>query len=100
MVNFFFFFFQAEDGIRDLYVTGVQTCALPIYRAARHGALELNDRGPIAWSVAVGARYPGGDALNAPRDRAAVHGGSRRGDPRERPACRARRVRRAVRRAD
>src|SRR5204863_1363490 len=26
-----FFFFQAEDGIRDLYVTGVQTCALPIY---------------------------------------------------------------------
>src|SRR6266403_3086155 len=28
----FFFFFQAEDGIRDLYVTGVQTCALPICR--------------------------------------------------------------------
>src|SRR5690349_24723590 len=28
-----FFFFQAEDGIRDLYVTGVQTCALPIYIA-------------------------------------------------------------------
>src|SRR5215471_4394975 len=26
----FIFFFQAEDGIRDLYVTGVQTCALPI----------------------------------------------------------------------
>src|SRR5204862_4257687 len=25
-----YFFFQAEDGIRDLYVTGVQTCALPI----------------------------------------------------------------------
>src|SRR2546421_8675371 len=30
----FFFFFQAEDGIRDLIVTGVQTCALPIYTAA------------------------------------------------------------------
>src|SRR5437588_5775884 len=29
----FFFFFQAEDGIRDHCVTGVQTCALPIYRA-------------------------------------------------------------------
>src|SRR5260221_10431406 len=28
---FFFFFFQAEDGIRDHCVTGVQTCALPIY---------------------------------------------------------------------
>src|SRR5205823_7891991 len=27
----FFFFFQAEDGIRDKLVTGVQTCALPIY---------------------------------------------------------------------
>src|SRR2546428_9052778 len=27
-----FFFFQAEDGIRDLIVTGVQTCALPIFR--------------------------------------------------------------------
>src|SRR5690349_22740593 len=30
-IFFFFFFFQAEDGIRDLYVTGVQTCALPIW---------------------------------------------------------------------
>src|SRR5437588_909086 len=28
---FFFFFFQAEDGIRDHCVTGVQTCALPIF---------------------------------------------------------------------
>src|SRR3712207_8028553 len=28
---FFFFFFQAEDGIRDIGVTGVQTCALPIF---------------------------------------------------------------------
>src|SRR5437764_11388651 len=27
----FFFFFQAEDGIRDTSVTGVQTCALPIW---------------------------------------------------------------------
>src|SRR5437016_11096045 len=30
-VFFFFFFFQAEDGIRDWSVTGVQTCALPIF---------------------------------------------------------------------
>src|SRR5438105_9032945 len=29
----FLFFFQAEDGIRDPLVTGVQTCALPIYEA-------------------------------------------------------------------
>src|SRR2546422_11613094 len=32
MTLFFFFFFQAEDGIRDVAVTGVQTCALPISR--------------------------------------------------------------------
>src|SRR2546422_2873296 len=31
MCLFFFFFFQAEDGIRDVAVTGVQTCALPIF---------------------------------------------------------------------
>src|SRR5205807_9904553 len=30
-IFFIFFFFQAEDGIRDYKVTGVQTCALPIY---------------------------------------------------------------------
>src|SRR5438309_7097177 len=30
-MNMFFFFFQAEDGIRDGTVTGVQTCALPIF---------------------------------------------------------------------
>src|SRR5206468_5364856 len=30
-LSYVFFFFQAEDGIRDLIVTGVQTCALPIF---------------------------------------------------------------------
>src|SRR4030067_2515958 len=34
------FFFQAEDGIRDKLVTGVQTCALPISRRPGSGALE------------------------------------------------------------
>src|SRR5216683_4297964 len=33
-IFYFFFFFQAEDGIRDLIVTGVQTCALPICDAS------------------------------------------------------------------
>src|SRR2546427_5100774 len=37
-VLFFFFFFQAEDGIRDLTVTGVQTCALPIWTRGEAGA--------------------------------------------------------------
>src|SRR5882757_5125294 len=32
MIICVFFFFQAEDGIRDIGVTGVQTCALPIFR--------------------------------------------------------------------
>src|SRR3989440_2099442 len=36
---FSFFFFQAEDGIRDLIVTGVQTCALPIFTRSRLVAL-------------------------------------------------------------
>src|SRR5690349_23135249 len=40
---FFFFFFQAEDGIRDLYVTGVQTCALPIFRRRRPPARRAHE---------------------------------------------------------
>src|SRR2546421_6808319 len=41
-----FFFFQAEDGIRDLIVTGVQTCALPIFveTATRIASLLLDQR--------------------------------------------------------
>src|ERR1022692_3956123 len=37
--SFFFFFFQAEDGIRDYKVTGVQTCALPIWLPSSAGLL-------------------------------------------------------------
>src|SRR2546426_2516335 len=37
-----FFFFQAEDGIRDYKVTGVQTCALPIY-----DRIDLRSRGDV-----------------------------------------------------
>src|SRR6266478_4064015 len=40
----FFFFFQAEDGIRDLTVTGVQTCALPIYRMSAVDAAGHRER--------------------------------------------------------
>src|SRR5690349_15427286 len=41
------FFFQAEDGIRDLYVTGVQTCALPIFgNPANTNALILAANAP------------------------------------------------------
>src|SRR2546429_3346013 len=44
----FFFFFQAEDGIRDVAVTGVQTCALPIYQPSgqKIGVAQLAGRYP------------------------------------------------------
>src|SRR5690625_4846562 len=51
-IDYFFFFFQAEDGIRDGHVTGVQTCALPISpapggpRARRHLAAARGRAGP------------------------------------------------------
>src|SRR5206468_7728866 len=43
-----FFFFQAEDGIRDLIVTGVQTCALPISFSDFAAALEPPAGGHLA----------------------------------------------------
>src|SRR5882762_909012 len=46
-VIFFFFFFQAEDGIRDSSVTGVQTCALPICTK------QLFAMGPAASQIAI-----------------------------------------------
>src|SRR5690606_19003409 len=70
---YLFFFFQAEDGIRDFHVTGVQTCALPISgaiggsvaRFVRHARI---DRDPVAYprlAAVVGQRL-----LEAPRVRA------------------------------
>src|SRR5256885_5389893 len=44
----FFFFFQAEDGIRDYKVTGVQTCALPILFGDSAGPVE------VVWSFGTG----------------------------------------------
>src|SRR2546426_5567220 len=51
----FFFFFQAEDGIRDYKVTGVQTCALPIFQQccaaklpAHRGRAGADGRGELA----------------------------------------------------
>src|SRR5215211_5407254 len=42
----FVFFFQAEDGIRDHCVTGVQTCALPISWSGQQGSRDLRRRRP------------------------------------------------------
>src|SRR6476661_10276469 len=52
----FFFFFQAEDGIRDSSVTGVQTCALPIFLEPGGGALSEAQVGG-AGEVADVARH-------------------------------------------
>src|SRR5205807_7106516 len=73
-VSLIFFFFQAEDGIRDYKVTGVQTCALPI---------SVDDAGGGAGGV-VGES---GQAV-LERDLAAAvalgrHRGAQRGDPQE-----------------
>src|SRR5437016_10242365 len=43
LFDFCFFFFQAEDGIRDWSVTGVQTCALPIYMSLGGGVQGPHD---------------------------------------------------------
>src|SRR5690625_7316839 len=48
------FFFQAEDGIRDGHVTGVQTCALPISRSGTAAAAAVPDRGHSAGATATG----------------------------------------------
>src|SRR2546430_7824792 len=71
-----FFFFQAEDGIRDLTVTGVQTCALPIcgyrssggrsgryYIGGSAGASLTTPSSPVSGSPAGGG--PGGSAARA-----------------------------------
>src|SRR2546421_8808806 len=65
----FFFFFQAEDGIRDLIVTGVQTCALPIYDCfGLHFGERFNPKniGSLAYVV-----------INSPRILAGIENGAR-----------------------
>src|SRR3712207_8932895 len=56
IVFVFFFFFQAEDGIRDIGVTGVQTCALPILeqRVAAVEALPVEGRDHLVLAELLG----------------------------------------------
>src|SRR2546429_5620516 len=55
-----FFFFQAEDGIRDVAVTGVQTCALPIFERFAD-ALAVEEPPQVIDDDASGERVVAGD---------------------------------------
>src|SRR5256885_5738314 len=84
-----YFFFQAEDGIRDYKVTGVQTCALPISVAhfpcaAQHldflAALESRDREPVRWLPILGGVHgvPHAAAVDVAHEFLAVRSEERR----------------------
>src|SRR5437763_15973149 len=57
----FSFFFQAEDGIRDTSVTGVQTCALPILRCA-----DTTCTATVTDTASIGATQPTGTVTFTP----------------------------------
>src|SRR5688572_31361486 len=72
IICFFFFFFQAEDGIRDLTVTGVQTCALPISgRRDVEVALQAFDLDELVHGTVRHRPAPWPPARRRRRDRAA-----------------------------
>src|SRR5256886_10451153 len=85
-LSLFFFFFQAEDGIRDLTVTGVQTCALPIYPdiglpqqkidAAMTAALKIDPE--RAWGYVKGFVASGSRPLASPGHKKAERSEERR----------------------
>src|SRR2546427_7043978 len=88
---FVYFFFQAEDGIRDLTVTGVQTCALPIYDQSddsRGGTARVRC---AAGRLRLGSDGVGGlgalpgDPRGGPRD--GLPGVARRGAPARPQVC-------------
>src|SRR5690606_39834026 len=60
MLLLFVFFFQAEDGIRDFHVTGVQTCALPISLPSCLAALRVALA--AAWGLQTVAELMGSEA--------------------------------------
>src|SRR6266498_5107125 len=82
----FVFFFQAEDGIRDADVTGVQTCALPIsggLRALRAGAVPAQR--PARGGAAAGAdRQRGAVPRAEPRRAGRGDGAAGAGPPQDR----------------
>src|SRR5690349_22907587 len=91
----FFFFFQAEDGIRDLYVTGVQTCALPILEGFRrlHGpdVLRQVTLGALdEFEHHLSALLEGAEAFHLDRRKMGEHIGTRSEERRVGKECRSR----------
>src|SRR5438105_10446859 len=87
--SFFFFFFQAEDGIRDPLVTGVQTCALPIWR--RRSRLPLprrNSRGRPTGRCRTARRPMSPSPRRAPAPPGTRHAPRRRAAARDRKSTR------------
>src|SRR5437867_6973175 len=64
----FIFFFQAEDGIRDRTVTGVQTCALPISSASQRPAVARGGQLQLGLEAAPTVAPPVDTALVADAD--------------------------------
>src|SRR5690606_41461476 len=76
------FFFQAEDGIRDFHVTGVQTCALPIFASTDRPAIrsavhafnapaasnQISSHALSERMIAYCARYRGNDKAPSARE--------------------------------
>src|SRR5258708_15613343 len=74
-VMFAFFFFQAEDGIRDDLVTGVQTCALPISPRAERGVAPHQPRRAV---LSAAPEEQGDRAVAPPLDLGRPSAGLRR----------------------
>src|SRR5207253_6146427 len=95
IVFFLFFFFQAEDGIRDGHVTGVQTCALPISQQLAKEADRVENMGrkdQNQWKVNITVGGP--DAKLGPlMDKVHIYTTSKRSEERRvGKECRARRA--------
>src|SRR5262249_58969513 len=70
-----FFFFQAEDGIRDWSVTGVQTCALPIYQ--RRTPPSEASSAAVRWAGPQTGEADARDAISRRRGRHALRSAPR-----------------------
>src|SRR2546430_11053806 len=70
----YIFFFQAEDGIRDLTVTGVQTCALPISARLGAGSFDRRAGGRVTVGERIAVGITGADVHGNSVSRARING--------------------------